>query len=80
MRHEAVPPTRLSQVVRGAIAQQQVKAGVAQETAEQADTGVGSVESALPPVYADDTAAAAAGLPIDGVYRLPSGAYKARTV
>lgn len=79
MRHEAVPPSRLPQIVRGAVAQQQVRAGVAQETAEEADAGAGDVAAALPPIYADDTEAAANGIAIGDVYR-SGGKYVTRKV
>lgn len=59
MRRDAPRPTPVPQLIRGAVAQQQVRAGVAQAAALEA----------LPPVYADDAAAAAGGVPVSGVYR-----------
>lgn len=73
MRRDSPRPLAVPQLVRGAIAQQQVRAGVAQETAEEA----GGI---APPEYTDDAAAAAGGIPVNGVYRNNSGIYIVRTV
>lgn len=73
MRRDSPRPQPIPQLLRGAVAQQQVRVGVAQETAEQA----GGI---APPEYADDAAAAAGGIPVNGVYRDNDGIYIVRTV
>lgn len=72
MRRDQPRPPAVPQLIRGAVAQQQVRTGVAQETAEEA----GGI---APPEYADDAAAAAGGIPLNGVYR-KDGIYLVRTV
>lgn len=62
MRRDSPRPPGVPPLIRGAVAQQQVRAGVAQQTAEDA----GSI---APPEYADDAEAAAGGIPVNGVYR-----------
>lgn len=59
MRRDAPRPQPVPQLIRGAVAQQQVRAGVAQEAALEA----------LPPVYANDAEAAANDVPVGAVYR-----------
>lgn len=75
MRRDQPRPIPVPQLVRGAIAQQQVRAGVALEVAE-----LGAPASALPPEFADEAAAAAGGIPINGVYRDSAGHFLVRTV
>lgn len=62
MRRLVPPPLAIPPLVRSAMAQQQVRTGVALGAAN-------SVEEAFPDEYADDAAAAAGGIPINGVYR-----------
>lgn len=75
MRRDQPRPPVIPQLVRGAVAQQQVRAGVALEVAEQ-----GAPSSALPPEFEDEAAAAAGGVPVNGVYRDPDGVFLVRTV
>lgn len=75
MRRDAPRPQSVPALVRGAVAQQQVRAGVAREVAEQ-----GAPASALPPEFEDDTAAAGGGIPVNGVYRNADGHYVIREV
>ena len=75
MRRDIPRPDPIPRLIQAEIAQQQVRAGVAREIAED-----GAPASALPPTYADDAAAAAGGIPINGVYRDPDGDYVVRTV
>ena len=70
MRRDSPRPQSVPALVRGAVAQQQVRAGVALETAA----------AATPPGAADDAAAAAAGVPLNGVYRNNDGDFLVRTV
>jgi hypothetical protein len=70
VRRDSPRPISVPALVRGAVAQQQVRAGTALAVAEEADAGVAAgIEAALPPVHADDAAAAADGVPLNGVYR-----------
>lgn len=73
MRRDAPRPQAVPALVRGAVAQQQVRAGVAREVAEQ-----GAPASALPPEYADNAAAAAGGIPVNGIYRTQDGDFMVR--
>lgn len=75
MRRDQPRPLTVPALIRGAVAQQQVRAGVAREVAE-----LGAPASALPPEFADEAAAAAGGIPVNGVYRDPSGQFLVRTV
>lgn len=74
MRRDQPRPQAVPQLVRGAVAQQQVRAGVAREIAED-----GAPASALPPEFEDEAAAAAGGIPINGVFRDPDGVFLVRT-
>lgn len=73
MRRDSPRPQAVPQLVRGAVAQQQVRAGVALEVAQE-----GAPASALPPEYADNAEAAAAGVPVNGVYRTADGDFMVR--
>lgn len=73
MRRDSPRPTSVPALVRGAIAQQQVRTGVALEVAED-----GAPASALPPEYVDEAAAIAGGVPVKGVYRNPAGDFLVR--
>jgi hypothetical protein len=75
MRRDQPRPEPIPQLIRGAVAQQQVRAGVALEVAEE-----GAPASALPPTFEDEAAAAAGGIPINGVYRNNDGDFLVRTV
>lgn len=75
MRRDSPRPTPISALVRGAIAVQQVRTGVALEVAQE-----GAPASALPPTFEDEAAAAAGGVPVNGVYRDDAGIFLVRTV
>lgn len=72
MRRDSPRPQPVPALIRGAVAQQQVRTGVAQQAAEDAG-------GLAPPEYADDAEAAAGGIPVNGVYR-QNGLYIIRTV
>lgn len=69
MRRDSPRPQAVPALIRGAVAQQQLRAGKAQA----------GIEAALPPVHEDDASAAADGIPINGVYRTGSN-FVVRTV
>lgn len=75
MRRDSPRPAPVSALVRGAIAQQQVRTGIALEVAES-----GAPASSLPPTFEDEAAAAAGGVPVNGVYRDDAGIFLVRTI